>query len=127
MSGVSYNPLLRDNINIIAESANSVLNNFFTRCDIGETISKFTAREDGQQRFKDLADKDVFRNIKDYNDDVDFNYILLCAYILESSIDSPKFALKVFNKDFVKIQELEKPIYLQVQSKKKLEDKSFLM
>ncbi|PVU92300.1 hypothetical protein BB561_003916 [Smittium simulii] len=211
MSGVSYNPLyqkicktgtsLQDDVNIIAESANSVLVNFFTKCNIGETISKFAAKdldiylnvdahlfgslEDGQERFKDLRDKNVFRDIKgisvshdnsrdntvdleglakffkdifknddigvgvkftifisndnevtgfkniakniiEYNKNVGLDYILLRVNILESSIDSTNFALKVFNEHFVTIQELQKPIYLQVeQRKKKLENESF--
>ncbi|PVU96204.1 hypothetical protein BB561_001324 [Smittium simulii] len=210
MSGVKYSPLynkscktgtsLQDDVNIIAGSANSVLVNFFNKCNIGETISEFTAKgldvyldidafilndiKDGQEMFKDLADKDVFRNIKgisvsngnsragnidlkyyskkfkdifanknisvgiklainisngdsltgfknaankfiEYNND--FDYILLNAYIPESSIDSTKFALKVFDENFIRIKELEKPIYLQIESKKKkLEDESFL-
>ncbi|PVU87848.1 hypothetical protein BB561_006148 [Smittium simulii] len=211
MSGVKYSPFyenscktgtsLQNDVNIITESANSVLIDYFDRCNIGETIKNFATKnvdiylninvyafkkKSNIERFKYLANINGFRDIKgitvsnnniiaqqldlDYyakiiNDVVKiknkeiivginklvrvsnhedssnletiakmfkeyknyFDYVLLNLYIPESSIDSAIFASKVFNEHFNSLKELQKPIYLQIESKnKKLEDESFL-
>ncbi|PVU91268.1 hypothetical protein BB561_004492 [Smittium simulii] len=138
---------LQSDVDIIAGSANAVLIDYFDICNADESIFKFAHQsidiyldidadiffsiEYDEKRFEKFIDNELFKSVKGvahgFTSNKDsLDYMLLRVDILGNSIDSSVFASKLFNKTFVRMQDLKKPIYLEIlPGTGKFSDKSF--